>query len=50
MSDARLVSLEEVIALDPTIEALADLPAGHEATRASVSAPWHRQEQAPDPD
>lgn len=39
---ATVVGLGEVIAIDPTIEDLFDLPMGWRAWRASQSAPWVR--------
>ena len=42
MSDALLVSLESVVALDPTVAELADLPMGWRAARAHPEAPWVR--------
>ena len=42
MKDAILVALSEVVAIDPTVQTLADLPVGWQATRASSSVPWVR--------
>ena len=42
MDDAVVVLLENVVALDPTVADLADLPIGWQATRISVSEPWQR--------
>ncbi len=43
MSDALLVCLKNVVALDPSVAELADMPLGTEAVRASAGAPWQRQ-------
>jgi hypothetical protein len=48
MADARLVSLAEMVQLDPTLAAIADLPLGWEAARARVDDEWHRSESASD--
>jgi hypothetical protein len=42
MEDAILVSLAEIVRLDPTLESLADLPLGWQATRARVGGEWRR--------
>jgi hypothetical protein len=42
MKDAMLVSLAEIVRLDPTLTALADLPVGWQATRARVGDDWRR--------
>jgi hypothetical protein len=42
MRDALLVSLREIVQLDPTIKELADLPLGWCAWRESKDSPWHR--------
>jgi len=43
MADALLVSLESVVAHDPTLAALADLPEGWKATRSHIGAEWVRE-------
>jgi len=43
VEDGRLVCLEEMVKLDPTILELADLPPGWQAIRAGVGALWRRQ-------
>jgi hypothetical protein len=42
MKDAMLVSLSEIVRLDPTVAVLADLPIGWQATRARVGDNWRR--------
>ena len=41
--DAMLVALKTILALDPSIAELADLPYGWIATRASATSPWVRR-------
>ena len=41
-NDAMVVSLKEIVDLDPTIRELADLPLGWRAWRASSNSPWLR--------
>ena len=43
----KLIGMGEVLATDPSLADVADLPLGWTATRAHVGAPWRR---APDPD
>jgi len=43
--DWKLVCLEEVAKLDPTIRDLADLPCGWEAERESLTAKWKTKPQ-----
>lgn len=43
-ADAQLVALEEVLARDPTLAQLGNLPPGHVAARETASAPWVRAE------
>ena len=40
--DANLVSLESITELDPTVNALADLPTGWAAERAAADKSWER--------
>jgi hypothetical protein len=40
--DGRVVAMESVLELDPTLRTIADLPAGWSAWRERVGAPWHR--------
>ncbi len=42
IEDAALVCLGEMIRLDPSLLALADLPIGWSASRSSFQAPWKR--------
>ena len=44
--DAVVVTLEEIVQLDPSILKLADLPPGWMATRQTASAAWERSERA----
>jgi hypothetical protein len=46
--DARVVSLEEMVQLDPTVLEVADLLPGWQAIRVSVGGAWTRQEQPVD--
>ena len=46
-ADSRVIGLQTAIDLDPSVEALADLPLGWRAWRTEATAPWHR---APAPD
>jgi len=41
-SEGRVVALSEIVALDPTVLPLADLPVGWRAWRPSKQAPWQR--------
>ena len=41
--DARVVGLQTILELDPSIGSLADLPLGWCATRATVGEAWNRQ-------
>ena len=45
----RLVSLESVIARDPGLAQLHDLPSGWRATRSAVDAAWAREKNNPFP-
>jgi hypothetical protein len=40
--DGKLVCLEHIVAQDPTLIELADLPPGYWAERESVSKPWQK--------
>lgn len=46
--DGRVVCLEDIVGLDPTILEVADLPPGHRAIREYVGGPWTRCESPPD--
>ena len=50
LEDARVVGLEEIVDLDPTVLALADLPPGWRATRSHVNDPWTRQQDSSESD
>src|SRR5258705_9130084 len=50
MVDARLVCLEEIVNLDPTVLEVADLTPGWQAIRDQVGGPWLRREHPPIPD
>ncbi len=39
----RLIAMGEALGLDPTLSAVADLPAGWTAVRANVDNAWSRQ-------
>ena len=43
MDDALVVALRRIVAADPSVCELADLPEGWVATRDSPGAPWTRQ-------
>ena len=45
INDARLVSLEEVFALDNSISNIADIPCGYVATRKNATAKWKIQKR-----
>lgn len=42
ISDALVVGLGDMVARDPTLAELADLPLGWRATRDHLSSPWRR--------
>jgi hypothetical protein len=44
-SDAAVVALSEVVARDPSLLQVADLPPGWRAWRSPASAPWQRSPQ-----
>ncbi len=47
-SEAAVVALREIVALDPSVTALADLPPGWCAWRDRKGAPWQRSERSDD--
>ncbi|WP_256748967.1 hypothetical protein [Mesorhizobium sp. Mes31] len=47
--EIMLVGLQEVVQLDESILALADLPKGWHAWRSSKSSPWQRAKSRPEP-
>ena len=49
-ADARLVSMEEIVHLDPTVLEVADLAPGWQAVRQRVGGPWTRCEHPPVPE
>ena len=48
VEDAAVVSLKNIVALDPTLVDLADLPIGWQAWRASPISQWQRKEPSSD--
>ena len=50
MADAKLVCLEEIVRLDPTVLEVAVLPLGWQAIRDHVSGRWLRRKNPPVPD
>ena len=50
MADAKLVCLEEIVHLDPTVLEVADLPPGWQAIRERVGGAWTRHEHPPIPE
>jgi hypothetical protein len=46
VDNASVVSLKEIVALDPTVMKVADLPPGWQAWRRSRNDPWVRGKQA----
>jgi hypothetical protein len=42
ITEPAVVSLEEIVALDPTVGSVSDLPPGWHAWRESTTAPWSR--------
>jgi hypothetical protein len=50
VADGRVVCLEEMVELDPTVLEVADLPPGWQAVREEVGGPWTRRVREPDPD
>ena len=47
VADGRVVCLEEIVRLDPTVVEVADLQPGWQALREGVGKPWLRQPQPP---
>jgi hypothetical protein len=47
MPDGRLVCLESIVDLDPTVVEVADLPPAWQAVREAVGSPWCRREHPP---
>ncbi len=42
--DLMIVSMRQIVEIDPSLESIADLPLGWSATRESVTSKWHRVE------
>ena len=47
MDDAKLVGLEHIVRLDPSVLEVADLPPGWQAIRETAGDPWTRREHTP---
>ncbi len=47
MAEAMVVALEEIVGLDDSVLAIADLPPGWHAWRESKDAPWQRGPSLP---
>lgn len=43
--DAMVVSLEQIVQIDPSLKDLADLPLGWYAERTALGQPWKRTKQ-----
>jgi hypothetical protein len=43
LEEAKIITLEEAVALDPSVLQLADLPVGWHAWRQSAEDPWIRE-------
>jgi len=43
VGDGRVVSLAEIMQLDPTVLEIADLPPGWQAVRTKIGGPWTRR-------
>jgi len=50
IADAKLVSLEEIVRLDPTVLEVADLEPGWQAVRGYIGDSWTRRPQPPIPE
>jgi hypothetical protein len=48
MDESQLVSLKNILQLDPSLEGIADLPPGWSAQRQSVGGCWNRYEDSDD--
>jgi hypothetical protein len=46
--DGRIVCLEDIVELDPTVREVADLLPGYRAVRQYVGGPWSRQISPPE--
>ena len=43
MEDAMLVTLKSIVAIDPSVVEVADLPPGWQAVRSAPGQPWMRR-------
>lgn len=50
IEDGRVVCLEGIAQLDPTVLEVADLTPGWQAVRTAVGEPWTRRLRPPEPD
>jgi hypothetical protein len=50
VEDGKLVCLEEIVRIDPTVLEVADLPPGWQAFRGKRGGPWIRRRRDADPD
>ena len=50
MAEAKLVCLEEIVRLDPTVLDVADLLPGWQAIRKRIGGPWVRRKHPPIPE
>ena len=50
VADAKLICLEDIVRLDPTVLEVADLPPGWQAIRTKVGGTWTRRQRPPDSD
>jgi hypothetical protein len=50
VADGRIVCLEDIVRLDPTVLEVADLPPGWQADREAVGGRWTRRLQPPGSD
>jgi len=46
VSEMMIVTLEDILELDPSIAELADLPEGYSASRDGLGAPWRKERSA----
>lgn len=50
VEDAKLVCLEDIVRLDPTVLEVADLPPGWQASRDQVGGEWARHKHSTAPE
>jgi hypothetical protein len=48
VADGRIVCLEEIVRLDPTVLEVANLPPGWQAVRGEIGGQWSRRLRPPD--